>query len=111
MTLNDFMGAWTLSNRTVIVCDAKYYDNAFDELDDINDGNGSIDDFRNYMEFAFVPYWSEFAPEYYLHPKYADAEVYAFYIGDTYIIVWLDIEDKFAKYEKVQKAKESEEEE
>ena len=104
MTLSDFMGIWTLSNRTVIVCDSKYYDNAFDELDNINDGNGNIDDFRNHMEFAFVPYWSEFSPLYYLHPKYADAEVDAFYIGDTYIIVWLDIEDKFAKYEKVKKS-------
>ncbi len=108
MTLSDFVGMWTLSNRTVIVCDAKYYDNAFDKLDNINDGNGSIDDFRNYMEFAFVPYWSEFAAMYYLHPKYTDSEVDAFYIGDTYIIVWLDIEDKYAKYEKVTESEEEE---
>ena len=97
MILADFMDMWTRANRSVIICDSKYFDDCFDEVDDLNEGKARIQDFNNHMECAFIPYYSQFNSKYYLHPKFAFAEVTEFFIGDTYIIVWLNLKDKFGK--------------
>jgi hypothetical protein len=97
MILADFMNMWTRANRSVIICDSKCSDDCFDDVDDLNDGKARIQDFNNYIEFAFIPHYSQFNSKYYLHPKFAFAEVTEFFIGDTYIIVWLDLKDKFGK--------------
>ena len=91
MTLTDFVNRWHDADRMVILCDDKYYDRMTDMLDD---GESGFLDMKPYMECGFQPDLSEFKTCYYLHPKFAEAEVEHFYISGTYVIVWLDLGNK-----------------
>lgn len=94
MTLSEFMDMWTRGNRTVVICKAEYFDDMFDLVDMLNEGHAKIEDCRNWMECAVLPYITQFCAAYYLHPKYAYSKVENFFIGDTYVIVWCDLNDQ-----------------
>lgn len=95
MILSEFLDMWTRANRVVIICDANTYDEMFDGVDDLNEGKAHIQDFNNFMECGFIPYYTQYRSKYYLHPKYADAEIQNFFIGDCYLIVWVALNDKY----------------
>lgn len=95
MTLNEFIDNWTRNKHIVYLCPDKYYDDMFNLLDEINDGEKRINEIREYLICTFIPSYSQFITAYYLKDKFADAEVEHFYIGDDYMIVWIEeTEDK-----------------
>lgn len=90
MTLNEFLDIWTRNKHIVHLCPDKYYDDMFDLIDEINDGEKKIEEIREYLICTFIPGCSQFVTAYYLKDRLADAEVEHFYIGDGYMIVWIE---------------------
>ena len=95
MTLNEFIDIWTKSKHIVYLCPDKYYDDMFELIDEINDGEKKIEEIREYLICTFIPSCSQFVTAWYLKDRLADAQVEHFYIGDGYMIVWIEeSEDK-----------------
>lgn len=90
MTLNEFIDNWTRNKHIVYLCSDEHYDEMFDLIDEINDGEKKIDDIREYFICTFIPSCSQFVTAYYLKGTLANAEVDHFYIGDGYMIVWIE---------------------
>lgn len=90
MTLNKFIDIWTRQKHIVYLCSDKDYDDMFNLIDEINDGEKKIEDIREYFICAFIPSCSQFVTVYYLKDKLGCAEVEHFYIGDGYMIVWIE---------------------
>ena len=90
ITLNAFMDIWTRKKHTVYLCPDKYYDDMFNLIDEINDDEKKIDEIREYAICAFIPNACDFIIKYYLKDKLVDAKVEHFYIGDGYVIVWIE---------------------
>lgn len=90
MTLNEFMDIWTRKKHTVYLCPEGYYDDMFELIDEINDGEKKVDEIRECTICAFIPNSCDFIVEYYLKDRLADAKVEHFYIGDGYMIVWIE---------------------
>lgn len=90
MTLNEFMEIWTRKKNTVYLCQEECYDDMFDLIDEINDGEKKIDEIFEYTICAFIPNSCDFIVAYYLKDRLADAKVEHFYIGDGYMIVWIE---------------------
>ena len=90
MTLKEFMDNWTRKKHIVYLCPDKYYDDMFDLIDEINDGEKEIKEIFNCTICAFIPSSCDFIVKYYLKDRLADAEVEHFYIGDGYMIVWIE---------------------
>lgn len=94
MTLNEFLDMWTRANRMVVVCDTRYCDDMFDIVDDLNENKKHIQDIKEYIEFAIVPYYTQWRAKHYLSSEYSDARVDEFFIGDCYVIVWVEKEEQ-----------------
>lgn len=90
MTLNEFINIWTRNKHIVYLCPDEYYDDMFNLIDEINDGEKKIEEIREYFICTFIPSGSQFVIAWYLKDKFADAEVEHFYIGDGYMIVWIE---------------------
>lgn len=90
MTLSDFIDMWRKNNRIVCICHNKYYDDMYDLINEIDEGNETIDEIRDYFICGFIPHDSQFTTAYYLKDKYASATVEHFYIGNEYMIVWIE---------------------
>ena len=90
MTLSIFLDICTSKKHIVYLCSDKYYDDMFNLIDDINEGKKKIEEIDEYLICAFIPGSSQFVTAYYLKGKFADAEVEHFYIGDGYMIVWIE---------------------
>ena len=94
MTLREILNLWTRKNRTVIISDYNWYDEMFDLVDDINEGNTKIEDISNYVLFAILPHYTQYIESFYIKDEWMLAEVEGFFIGDTAIIIWVDREEK-----------------
>ena len=95
MTLSEFTDIWTRKKHIVYLCLDKYYDDMFDLIDEINDGEKEIKEIFDCTICAFIPSSCDFIVKYYLKDRFTDAEVKHFYIGDDYMIIWIEeSEDK-----------------
>lgn len=94
MTLNNFINIWIRKKHIVYLCPDKYYEDMFDLIDEINDGKKKIEEIIECTICAFIPDSCDFLVAYYLKDKLADAEVKHFYIGDGYMIVWIEEESE-----------------
>ena len=91
MTLNEFMTIWRESEKHIVyLCFDDEYVSMFDLTDKISDGEMKIEDIREFFICAFIPWCSQFVTSDYLKDNFADAEVKHFYIGDGYMIVWIE---------------------
>lgn len=90
MTLNKFINIWAWKKHIVYLCSDKYYDDMFGLIGEINDGKKKIEEIFECTICVFIPDSCDFTVAYYLKNKLADAEVEHFYIGDGYMIVWIE---------------------
>ena len=93
MTLNDFIDIWTRKKHIVYLCPDRFYDDMFDLIDEINDGEKEIKEIFDFTICAFIPTSFDFIVKYYIKDKFADAEVVYFYVGDGYMIVWISVSE------------------
>lgn len=90
MTLSEFTDIWTRKKHIVYLCSDKDYDDMFNLIDEINEGKKKIEEIDEYLICTFIPGSSQFVAAWYLKDKLADAGVEHFYIGDGYMIVWIE---------------------
>lgn len=93
----DFMNLWHWKNKLLLVMDKLYLEDGFDdELMVLADSHlDRLEHIKQYdIEFDFAIY-PEFTPlkcTTYLQPKYTEAEVIGVFVGEDFIIVYLDLE-------------------
>ena len=91
MTLKQFLDMWTRKNRTLILCKDKFYDDMFDDIDRINEGELSVEDIKQSIICAVIPQLTDYIEGYYLRDMLNEAEVTEFFIGEKEIIVWIKL--------------------
>ena len=92
----DFMNLWHWKNKTLLVMDKLYLEDNFDdELMVLADSRlDSLDHIKQYdieFEFAIFPEFSPLKSTAYIQPRYTEAEVMGVFVGQDFIIVYLDL--------------------
>ena len=93
----DFMNLWHWKNKPLLVMSAFYLEDDFDtELmvlaDHHNDTLDNIIEYDIEFEFAIFPEFSPLKSTVYIQPRYTEAEVMGVFVGQDFIIVYLDLE-------------------
>lgn len=91
----DFMELWHWKNKPLLVMDKLYLNDEFDtvlmELSDHHED--TLENIKQYdieFEFAILPEFSPFRCSVYIQPMYTEAEVVSVFIGQDFVIVYLD---------------------
>lgn len=93
----DFMNLWHWKNKPLLVMSAFYLEDNFDsELMELADRHlDLLENIKEYdieFEFAICPEFSPLKSTVYIQPKYTEAEVIGVFVGQDFIIVYLDLE-------------------
>ena len=93
----DFMNLWHWKNKPLLVMDKLYLNDEFDTvLMDLSDHHeDTLENIKQYdieFEFAIFPEFSPLKSTVYIQPRYTEAEVMGFFVGQDFIIVYLDLE-------------------
>lgn len=94
----DFMNLWHWKNKPLLVLDKLFLeDDDFDSelmvlADNHQDTLENIKQFDIEFEFALFPEFSPLRCTVYIQPKYTAAEVMGVFVGQDFIIVYLDLE-------------------
>lgn len=93
----DFMELWHWKNKPLLVMDKLYLNDEFDtvlmELSDHHED--TLENIKQYdieFEFAIFPEFSPLKSTAYIQPRYTEAEVIGVFVGQDFIIVYLDLE-------------------
>ena len=91
----DFMELWHWKNKPLLVMDKMYLEDEFDDVlmelaDNHQDTLENIKQFDVEFEFAIFPEFSPLRCSVYIQPKYTEAEVVGVFVGQDFIIVFLD---------------------
>ena len=91
----DFMELCHWKNKPLLVMDKMYLNDEFDnELMSLADHhNDTLDNILEHdieFEFAIFPQFSPLRCSAYIKPKYTEAEVVGVFVGQDFIIVYLD---------------------
>lgn len=91
----DFMELWHWKNKPLLVMDKMYLNDEFDTIlmqlaDEHGDTLSNIKRYDIEFEFAIFPEFSPLRLSAYINPKYTEAEVVGVFIGQNFIIVYLD---------------------
>ena len=89
MTLEAFCDLWTRKNRTIVLCESESYDEMFDIIDSINDGDSDLSDILQYVIGAIVPQLSQYKESVLIDKKWSKSTVTDFYIGKSFVIIWI----------------------
>ena len=91
----DFMELWHWKNKPLLVMDKLYLNDDFDtvlmELSDHHED--TLENIKQYdieFEFAIFPEFSPLRCSVYIQNKYTEAEVVSVFIGQDFVIVYLD---------------------
>lgn len=92
----DFMKLWHWKNKPLLVMDSGALDEEFDNdlmilADNHEDRLENIKQFDIEFEFALLPEFTPLRCTVYLKPKYTEAEVIGVFVGQDFIIVYLDL--------------------
>ena len=87
MTLCEFTNMWFDKTMPIVVCQYKYFDDVYDEIE-CGKWVGS-----SWTDFCIVPKYSQWKCSVYLHPKYAQATVRAFKFCGEAMVVFVDIKE------------------
>lgn len=91
----DFMELWHWKNKPLLVMDKLYLEDEFDNelmilADNHTDTLKNIRKFDIEFEFAIYPEFSPLRSTVYIQPKYTEAEVVGVFVGQDFVIVYLD---------------------
>ena len=92
MTLEEFTEMWSVNTRNIILCHSKYHDDMVGDLFDVDEGIIKLEDFimsEDYVIGAIIPKFSQRKISFFIQKEWAEAKVDYFFIGDTYLIVWI----------------------
>ena len=92
----DFMELWHWKNKPLLVMDKLYLNDEFDTvLMELSDHHkDTLENIKQYdieFEFAIFPEFSPLRCSVYIQPKYIEAEVVGVFVGQGFIIVYLDM--------------------
>ena len=93
----DFMNLWHWKNKLLLVMDKLYLEDEFDNImmelaDSHLDRLEHIKQYDIEFEFAIFPEFSPLKSTAYIQPRYTEAEVMGVFVGQDFIIVYLDLE-------------------
>lgn len=93
----DFMNLWHWKNKPLLVMDKLYLEDSFDDdlmvlADNHQDTLDNIKQFDIEFEFAIFPEFTPLKSTAYIQPRYTEAEVMGVFVGQDFIIVYLDLE-------------------
>lgn len=98
MTLSEFMGLWTRKNLAVVLCNSYSYDDMFDVIDEMNDNDraymSDLEGIKEHIIGVIEPRYSDFIVDYYVRSKWVNAEVTNFFIGTSFVLVWIKVGDE-----------------
>ena len=91
----DFMNLWHWKNNPLLVMDKLYLEDGFDDdlmvlADNHQDTLENIKMFDIEFEFAIFPEFTPLRLSAYILPKYTEAEVVGIFVGQDFVIVYLD---------------------
>ena len=91
----DFMELWHWKNKPLLVMDKLYLNDEFDTVlmklsDNHKDTLENIKQYDIEFEFAIFPKFSLLRCSVYIQPKYTEAEVVGVFVGQDFVIVYLD---------------------
>ena len=94
----DFMELWHWKNKTLLVADKVLLDDEFDTiLMELSDHHkDTLENIKQYdieFEFAIFPEFSPLKSTVYITPMYTEAEVSRVFVGQDFIIVYLDMRE------------------
>lgn len=95
INFNDFMNMWHWKNKPLLVMDKLYLEDEFDTyLMELADSHlDKLEHIKQYdveFEFAIFPEFSPLRCSVYIQPKYTESEVVSVFVGQDFIIVFLD---------------------
>ena len=91
----DFMELWHWKNKPLLVMDKLYLNDEFDTvLMELSEHRAdTLENIKQYdieFEFAIFPEFSSLRCSAYIKPKYTEAEVVGVFVGQDFVIVYLD---------------------
>ena len=97
INFTDFMELWHWKNKLLLVMDKLYLEDEFDSImmelaDSHLDRLEHIKQYDIEFEFAIFPEFTPLKLSAYILPKYTEAEVVSVFVGEDFIIVYLDLE-------------------
>ena len=95
INFDNFMELWHWKNKPLLVMDKLYLEDSFDDelmvlADNHQDTLDNLKQFDIEFEFAIFPEFTPFKLSAYILPKYTNAEVVGVFVGQDFIIVYLD---------------------